>query len=73
MSTIHNTQPEITKDDLELHFPDPGEPLFASHRRSEISWEAWMQEITPIWKWYMEKYDSREQRRRDPAEKRFVL
>lgn len=63
----------ITKDDLDLHFPDPEEPLYASHLRSKISWESWIEEMTPAWNRYMKKYDSRKQRMRDPNEKRFVL
>ncbi|NOX99009.1 MAG: hypothetical protein GXP30_04625 [Verrucomicrobia bacterium] len=73
MSSTKNNSVTITSDDLDLHFPDPEKPLCASHLRSKISWESWVQEMTPAWKRYMEKYDSREQRMRDPEEKRFVL
>ena len=73
MSAAPNKQLNITSDDLDLHFPDPEKPLYASHLRSKISWESWIQEMTPAWERYMKKYDSREQRMRDPAEKRFVL
>ena len=63
----------ITEDDLDLNFPDPETPLFSSHLKNPISWEDWITEMTPMWKNYMAEYDSREQRKRDPAEKRFVL
>lgn len=73
MTTPAKKHITVTKDDLELNFPDPEEALYASHLRNKISWENWVQEMTPAWKRYMSEFDSREQRKRDPNEERFVL
>ncbi|MCF6312883.1 MAG: hypothetical protein L3J39_10580 [Verrucomicrobiales bacterium] len=62
----------IDKSDLELHFPDPEAPL-KEPQTPAPTWEQWMTETADRTRFYLTQEYSQEQRKRNPAEKRFVL
>lgn len=62
----------IDKGDLELNFPNPEMPL-KEPPCSQLSWEQWMMETADRTRYFLLHHDSREQRKRDPNEERFVL
>jgi len=62
----------IEKSDLDLNFPDPEAPLKEPQTPSP-TWEQWMMETAERTRYFLKHQNSREQRLRDPNEKRFVL
>lgn len=62
----------IEKSDLDLNFPEPEVPLKES-QNPPPTWEQWMRETEERTRYFLKHQNSREQRMRDPDEKRFVL
>ena len=62
----------IDKGDFSLNFPDPETPLLEPQGPTP-TWEQWMNETAERTRFFLQHRDSREQRKRDPAEERFVL